>query len=158
MKQLTDSRWTDAHRTALDAFVEGWLTPSPHAWDRLLAPDVELVQPLLRNCRGREQWWREAARLMRLVPDLRGEVLSWSATGDTMFIDVRFTGTLGGRPLTWRAVDVLTLDATGTVLRRESHFDSVPLILTVLRRPRAWLAYWRRRNGDSLPHPTKGSS
>lgn len=135
--------WPRVHEKVLDAFASGWRQPGPHAWDGFLSDDVELVQPMLRDGRGPQVWWEEAARLLELLPDLRGEVLAWSATEDTVFIDVRFTATLGGRPLTWRAVDILRVDATGALLRRESFFDSAPLAVTVLRRPRAWPRWWR---------------
>lgn len=138
---MTD--WPRVHDRVLEAFTAGWKQPGPHAWDDFLADDVELVQPMLRDGRGRALWWDEAARLMELLPDLHGEVLAWSAVQDTMFIDVRFTATLGGKPMIWRAVDVLRIDSSGALLRRESFFDSAPLALTVLRRPRAWLPWWR---------------
>lgn len=135
--------WATVHEKVLAAFAAGWDKPGPHAWDDLVDADVELVQPMLRDGRGRELWWDEATRLIALLPDLRGEVLRWSAAEETVFIHVRFSGTLGGKPLTWRAVDELRVSPAGTVLRRESFFDSVPLALTVLLRPRAWLPWWR---------------
>lgn len=42
--------------------------PRPHAWDDLLAADVELVQPLLLGGKGRERWQREVARLLAFLP------------------------------------------------------------------------------------------
>jgi hypothetical protein len=138
---MTD--WSGIHRRVIEAFSAGWEAPGPHAWDALLADDVELVQPMLRDGRGRELWSDEAARLMALLPDLRGEVLDWSAAEGTIFIHVGFTATLAGKPFCWRAVDHLRVDESGALLRRESFFDSVPLALALLRRPRAWPAWWR---------------
>jgi hypothetical protein len=163
---MTD--WTRVHRAVIEAFTAGWDAPGPHAWDALLADDVELVQPMLSDGRGRELWWDEASRLMALLPDLRGEVLDWSAAEGTIFIHVGFTATLAGRPFCWRAVDHLRVDESGALLRRESFFDSVPVALALLRRPRAWPAWWRsgiapaaaRRRLMRSPvrtNPTKGS-
>lgn len=135
--------WPTLHDKVVSTFAAGWNEPAPHAWDELLATDVELAQPMLRHCHSRAAWQDEAKRLLTLVPDLRGEVMSWSAHEDTMFIRVRFTGTLGGTPLTWEAVDVARIDHQGTVLRRESFFDSAVPATAVLRRPRAWLPWWR---------------
>jgi hypothetical protein len=138
---MTD--WAAVHRRVIETFSSGWDSPGPHAWDDFLADDVEMVQPMLRDGRGRELWWDEARRLMGLLPDLRGDVLGWSGRDDTVYIDVQFTATLGGRSMVWRAVDILRVTPSGTLLRRESFFDSAPLARAVLSRPRGWLRWWR---------------
>jgi len=138
---MTD--WPEVHERVLKTFAAGWDKPHPHAWDDFLAEDVELVQPMLRNGRCREVWWEEVTRLLEFLPDLRADVLSWSATEDNMFIELRLSATLGGRPLAFRAVDQVRLRPDGSVVRRESFFDSVPLTQVVLGRPSAWLAWWR---------------
>lgn len=139
----TTTDWAAAHQRMIERFAKGWASPNPHAWDELVAPDVELVQPMLRDGRGRELWWEEAARLVELLPDLRAEVLDWSAREDTVYVHVEFRATLGGKPFIWRALDHIRIAPDGSLLRRESFFDSAPLALTVLRRPRAWWAWWR---------------
>ena len=44
----------------------------------------------------------------------------------------------------------IRLTPIGTVLRRDSFFDSAPLIHAVLRRPSAWLPWWRSGLGPFL--------
>ena len=129
--------------TTVEQFAAGWRNPNPHAWDGLLAADVELTQPLLRDGRGISVWHGEVARLLAFIPDLRGEVLGWAGRGDTLFIDLQLRGSAGGRPVSFRAVDRLTISVSGTVVRRESFFDPLPLSATLARRPRAWLRWWR---------------
>src|SRR4051794_32353615 len=106
----------------LDAFVadfaSGWTRPAPHAWDHLLAVDIVLHQPLLPPISGRAAFAAEYARLLRLVPDLRGQVLSRAARGNTLFLELRLQGTLGRRPLSLFLVDRLTLDSSGRVRER----------------------------------------
>jgi hypothetical protein len=131
-------------------FAAGWRAPHPHAWDDLLATDVELTQPLLADGRGIAVWQGEVARLLAFIPDVHGEVLDWAGRGDTLFIDLELRGTAGGRPLSFRAVDRLTIGAAGTVVRRESFFDPTSLSATVVRRPRAWLRWWRSGLGPLL--------
>jgi hypothetical protein len=140
---MTDTDWEAAQLLMVERFAKGWAAPAPHAWDELVADDVELVQPMLRDGHGRELWWDEAARLVALLPDLRADVLNWSGREDTVYIHVEFRATLGGKPFTWRAVDHIRIAPDGTLLRRESYFDSAPLTLTVLLRPRAWPRWWR---------------
>ena len=78
-----------------------------------------------------------------MLPDLRAVVLSWAGTGENLFIHIRFSATLAGKPLTWDAVDLLRLTPDGTAVFRESFFDSAPVAAALLGRPRAWLRWWR---------------
>ncbi|TWF76891.1 SnoaL-like protein [Pseudonocardia hierapolitana] len=131
--------WPSVHQQVVDRFAKGWDRPDPHAWDELLAEDAELVQPLLCSGRGRAVWQEEARRLLRLAPDLRGDVLGWAGHDDVVFIDVRLSATVGGKPLTFRSFDKLLIGPDGCVLRREAFFDPSPVALALLLRPKAWL-------------------
>lgn len=138
---MTD--WSTKHQTFVEAFRAGWDRPHPHAWDEFLDDQTIFVQPMLRDGAGREFWWEETVRTLGLMPDLRADVLSWSGTGEHLFIHIRFTATLGGKPITWEAVDALRLSDAGVLLRRESFFDSFPVAATLASRPRSWWAWWR---------------
>ena len=131
-------------------FAEGWRAPtSPEAFvehfRRLLAPDVRLIQPQLPTVVGHEAFAEEFVQpLFALIPDLHGEVERWAAREDGLFIELMLSGTLAGRPLSWRACDRLIL-RDGVAVERESYFDSLPLILAVASTPRAWPRYARLR-------------
>lgn len=130
-------------------FQRSWVAPGPGAWDDLLTDDVELIQPLVPTARGREAWDGQIQDVLELVPDLTGTVQNWSGHGNTLFIELTLAGTLGGKPVSWNLVDVLTLSGD-RVSRRVSYFDSAPLGLTVLRRPRSWRSAWRAGLGRSV--------
>jgi hypothetical protein len=142
--------WASAHQRVLAAFTKGWCSPDPHAWDGLMAENIILNQPLLQPGTTRNTWHDEAQRLVTLLPDIRGQVLGWAGHEDIMFIELRLSATLGGKPLEFRAVDKLWLTPTGTVLRRDSFFDSGPLIQAMVRRPSSWLPWWRSGLGPLL--------
>jgi hypothetical protein len=148
MEQELDNR--EVFSRAVQRFAAGWRTPEPHAWDDLLAADVELSQPLLRDGHSRSAWHGEVARLLAFIPDLHGEVLRWAGRGDTLFIELELRGTAGGKPVSFRAVDRLTLGDEATVVRRDSFFDPIPLAATLARRPRAWMRWWRSGIGPLL--------
>ena len=135
--------WAPIHEKVVAEFRAGWDRPDPTTWDSFLGESMEFVQPMLRCGVGRELWHEETARLLKLVPDIRADVLSWAGVGDTIFLHIRFEATLGGKPLTWEAVDLLRIDADGTGVCRESVFDSVPVATQLISRPRAWLRWWR---------------
>jgi SnoaL-like domain len=135
--------WDSIHRTFIETFRTGWDRPHPHAWDEFTDDRTVFVQPMLRNGTGPETWWEESARTLALMPDLRADVLSWAGAGELLYIHIRFSATLGGKPLTWDAVDLVRLSDTGVLLRRESFFDSVPVAATLVGRPRSWWAWWR---------------
>lgn len=142
--------WPSVHARVVEQFSAGWEHPEPHGWDGFLGADMEFVQPMLRRGTGPAFWAGEAARTLTLVPDLRAEVLSWAGSGETLFIHLRFLGTLAGRPLSWEAVDLFRVTADGTANYRESFFDSVPVAAQVVRRPTAWLRWWRSGVGPVL--------
>jgi hypothetical protein len=127
---------------AVQAFGNGWNKPHPHAWDDLLAADVQLHQPLMPDGVGLDHWQREFARLQAFLPDLQGQVLDWAQTPDGVLIHLRCSATAGGRPLTFDVVDRLHISTDGAVVRRMSFFDPTPLVGALLTRPRAWRAWW----------------
>ncbi|GAA3049505.1 hypothetical protein GCM10010464_12190 [Pseudonocardia yunnanensis] len=131
------------HRQVVGLFAAGWRQPDPHAWDELLADDVDLHQPLMADGVGRVHWQQEFARLQAFLPDLRGEIAGWAASDDTIYVDVHCVATAGGLPLQFRALDRLTVTPDGTVTRRDSFFDPTPLVRALLMRPAAWAAWWR---------------
>jgi hypothetical protein len=138
---MTD--WPTIHEKVVEQFQAGWDRPEPHAWDVFADEQMRFVQPMLRDGVGPAVWWEESGRTLRLLPDLRADVLSWAGVDETLFIHLRFGATLAGKPLTWEAVDLLRVTPDGSVVFRESFFDSVPVAATLLRRPRAWIAWWR---------------
>lgn len=133
----------EVRRGAVERFIAGWAAPDPHAWDDLLARGVELRQPLMPDGVGLEHWQRELRYLLAFLPDLRGEVLNWTGDGDVVYINIRCTATVAGRAIAFQAVDRLTLDQTGLVVRRDSYFDPIPVVISLACRPSAWVAWWR---------------
>ena len=131
-------------------FVEGWRAPTgPDAFAAhfrpMLAPDVRLIQPQLPTVTGRRGFEEQFVRpLFALIPDVRGEVERWAARGETLYIELTLSGTLGGRPVSWRVCDRVTL-RDGLAIERESYFDPGPLIAAVIRTPRAWAPFLRLR-------------
>ena len=77
-----------------------------------------------------------------MLPDAHATVERWAARDDTLFIELTMTGTLGGRPASFRACDRITLHG-GVAVERETYMDPVPLLAQVAARPRAWPAFAR---------------
>jgi len=138
---MTD--WDTIHRNVIESFRAGWDRPHPHAWDSFLDDRTVFVQPMLRNGIGAKSWWEETTRSLSLMPDLRADVLSWAGSGELLYIHIRFSATLGDKPVTWDAVDLLRLAESGVLLHRESFFDSAPIAMKLVGRPRGWWAWWR---------------
>lgn len=137
---------SDAVRRFVHAFAEGWRDPHPHAWDDLLADDLVLRQPLLPHRHGKAALSQEYARLLQLLPDLRGRVTGWTASGPdgaaTVAIQLELTATLGRRRIVLPLVDVCRL-RDGLLLERTTYLDPTPAITALLRTPSAWPRWWR---------------
>jgi ketosteroid isomerase-like protein len=141
-----------AERTEVEAFVEafaeGWRAPGSAAglvagFAPWLHEDVRLVQPQIPDLVGHEDFRTGFAEpLFELMPDLRGEVVSWASRGDLVWIEVRLHGTLAGRPFEFTSADKITL-REGKVAERVAFMDPSPMLAAALTRPRAWPLFAR---------------
>lgn len=128
--------------TFVKRFADSWADPTPERLISLVHTDAELIQPFSRNVIGHTKIAQWLSRTFAIVPDLRGEVLSWAYHDDVLFIELRLHGTIGRRSVEWIAVDRITLDGD-KVRRRVAHFDPIPLILPIAMSPRTLLAVIR---------------
>jgi SnoaL-like domain len=114
------------------------------------APDVRMVQPLVKTHTGPEAFCGNIAPLFAAMPDVHGRVLDWRGDERTVFIEFHLQGTLGGRFVRLHACDRFShLD--GLVTERVSFFDPAPLLGAALRSPRALVALaTMRRRGRAL--------
>ena len=54
-----------------------------------------------------------------------------------VFIEFTLSGTYGGKPIAWDAVDRFTF-TNGLIAERVSYFDSAPLMVKLVGRPAGW--------------------
>lgn len=141
-----------AERTQAEAFVEafadGWRAPAGAAglvenFRPWLHEDVRLVQPQIPTLVGHDEFRTGFAEPMfDLIPDLRGEVLDWAASGDVVYVRIRLFGTLAGRPFEFTSCDRVTL-RDGRAAERIAYMDPSPLVAAAVTRPRAWPLFAR---------------
>lgn len=130
----------------VDRFAVYWQAPSVDGLDELLAPEVELVAPMIPVTRDLDAGKAAFGRLLRLLPDLTGTVGRWGETKDGVLIEFTLSGTAGGERLRWEAVDRFVLRDDGLATVRVNYFDSAKLARKVLTSPRAWPAFRRLRH------------
>ena len=129
--------------------------------DTVLAPNARLSAPMISTTYGLEAGKRAFAELFELVVDMTAEVHRWGATSDGVLIEFTVRGTAGGAPISWQSVDRFVLDEEGLATERFTYFDSLPLVLTLVRRPRTWPALTRggassRYAGTACVEPSRG--
>ena len=122
----------------VERFVRFWAAPDPTALDELLHDDAHLVQPLMPEARSRAAYAQSTRWLLAVMPDLHGRTHRWGPTEDGVLIE----HTLGGKALSWDLTDRITL-RDGRVVERIAYFDPLPLVIAVVKRPRAWLPLLR---------------
>ncbi|BBX22108.1 hypothetical protein MTER_15190 [Mycolicibacter terrae] len=120
-----------------ERFADTWRTPDLAKHEALWSEDIELVQPLMGTLRGKQACLSAFQRLFALVPDLHADVHHVGHGADRVFIEFTLSGTYGGKPIAWDAVDRFTF-ADGLIAQRVSYFDATPLALKLLGRPRGW--------------------
>ena len=139
--------------TWVDTFTEFWRPGAAETWRAryrdVFHPEVRLIQPLSPPAVGHEgvQQWMDS--VFGLIPDLHADVEGWSATGNVLYVDFVLKGTVGGKPIAWRACDRITIE-DGLLLERESYFDGMALLGQLLARPRAWPAIARSGSATQL--------
>jgi ketosteroid isomerase-like protein len=126
-------------------FAEFWRAPAPERLDTVLAPNARLSAPMVPTTSGLEAGKRVFADLFELIPDVTAEVHRWGATSDGVLIEFTVRGTASGAPISWQAVDRFVLGDDGLATERVTYFDSLPLVLSVVRRPRTWPRFIRSR-------------
>jgi ketosteroid isomerase-like protein len=138
----------DAAEAWVEWFIEGWRSPAgaeslADHFDPVIDPDVRLIQPQIATLVGKRAFRERFARpLFDLIPDLRGEVQRWATGEDTAYVELTMRGTLGGRPVSWRVCDRISL-RDGIAVERETYMDPLPLMRAVAGRPRAWPGFAR---------------
>jgi hypothetical protein len=111
----------------------------------VLASDAQLSAPMVPTTYGLEEGRRVFAELFELISDMTAEVHRWGATSDGVLIEFTVRGTAGGAPVSWRSVDRFVLNEDLLATERFTYFDSLPLVLTLVRRPRTWPGFVRGR-------------
>jgi steroid delta-isomerase-like uncharacterized protein len=127
---------TDAARF-VEGFAEAWGRSDVEMLLALLADDVVLRGPGLPDVHGKAAARQMFTKLFRAFPGLHAIVHRWAASGDTVFIEFTLAGTLGGRELSWAAVDRFTL-RDGLAAERVNYFDARRFTIEILKRPRGW--------------------
>ncbi|HYH58425.1 MAG TPA: nuclear transport factor 2 family protein [Thermoleophilaceae bacterium] len=122
----------------VERFARWWSDPDPDRLGELLAEDVRLVQPLAPDTTTLADAAASFRRLFRFLPDLRGEIHDSATDGNVVFIHFTLSATYGGKPISWDAVDRFVLRDDGLAVERVSFFDSQPLAVQMLTRPRGW--------------------
>jgi ketosteroid isomerase-like protein len=120
-----------------ERFSDTWRTPDLAKHEALWSEDIVLTQPMMGTVRGKQACRQAFARLFALVPDLHADVQSVGHGTNQVFIEFTLSGTYGGKPIAWDAVDRFTF-IDGLIAERISYFDATPLVLKLLSRPRGW--------------------
>lgn len=142
----TDTR-TAPERAAdfVGRFEEFWSAPTPQRLDIVLAPNARLSAPMVPTTQGIEDGRRAFVDLFELIHDMSVEVHRWGATTDGVLIEFTVRGTAAGSPVSWESVDRFVLGDDGLATERFTYFDSLPLVLSLARRPTAWPTFVRSR-------------
>jgi hypothetical protein len=145
-------------RTGERGSLADWVACFEYVWDAprerldrlmaLLNESVTLRAPSWPPVtHGKAAGRRAFERVFRSVPDLRAEVVRWSAASNALFIEMTFHATLGGRLTSWNSVDRFSFE-DGEAVERVAYFaDPNQVWRAALRRPSGWLQLARLRFG-----------
>lgn len=130
----------DAKADFVAFFAEGWSIGATdpegffsHFGARMTA-DARMLQPLAPERRGPDGLRLLFTPLFEVLPDLRGELVRWGPTEDGVIAELVLRSPSAN--LRWTSVDVIEL-RDGLIAARHAHFDPLPLIVALLKRPLA---------------------
>lgn len=98
-----------------------------------IAADAPLIQPLAPERRGPDGLRRLFEPLFEAIPDLHGEMVRWGATDDGIVVELVLRSPASG--VEWTTLDVIELRGN-VIAGRRAYFDPLPLLASLLRRPR----------------------
>ena len=122
-------------------FEEFWASRSVDLLDAIFVEDARLEAPMTPTTHTLADAKRAFAGVFELMPDLSVDVHGWGATESGVLINFTLSGSAGGAPVSWTAVDRFAIREDGLATERISYFDSLPLVLAIARRPRVWPAF-----------------
>jgi len=118
-------------------FADTWRTTDLAKHEALWSEDIVLTQPMMGTLRGKPACREAFQRLFTLVPDLHADVHTVGHGEKQIYIEFTLSGTYGGKPIAWDAVDRFTF-TNGLIAERVSYFDATPLVLKLVFRPSGW--------------------
>lgn len=134
-------------RTGRRGQVEEWVRTFVDLWrggrERLddfmsiFGPEIRLSAPGLRSTRGYEAGREAFRKTFDVFPDMTASVERWSADAQTIFIEITFRATIGGRPTQWRGVDRFDIQ-DGVVVERVAFLNPLHVRRALLRNPTGW--------------------
>jgi hypothetical protein len=155
MNEQPDDRTSDAARFVAD-FAAGWSSPNYEEFIAYFCDRFDenalLSQPMAADGIGHNHLREQFRRLFILFPDLSGTVERWAAQNNEVFVQLRLTGSLGRKTVTWIACDVFVLRGRIATERR-SFFDAGPVRRAIIRQPAAWPRLVRSLLPRSRPVP-----
>ncbi|WP_288820077.1 nuclear transport factor 2 family protein [uncultured Corynebacterium sp.] len=144
MVKLVEQDLEQHARKFVQIFAEGW--HAPRSADELvkhftpwLTNDFRFTQPFLRGEGvGHAQFAERFARpLFAILRNVHATVDSWASAGDTVFIALTVTCTVGRHRVAFRGCDRLRL-VDGKAAERHNYADLSPVLIALLRSPGLW--------------------
>lgn len=120
-----------------ERFADTWRTPDLAKHQALWSYGIVLTQPMMGTLRGKQACRSAFHRLFVLIPDLHADVHTVGHSRREVFVEFTLSGTYGGKPIAWDAVDRFTL-TDSLIAQRVSYFNATPLVIKLFGRPRGW--------------------
>ncbi|MBR0694030.1 nuclear transport factor 2 family protein [Bradyrhizobium lablabi] len=86
-------------------FAERWDRPDADSLRDLMHHDTQNLIPPMAQPGNREAVVEHFRGVLKMLPDLRIQVVRWAPTDDAVMIEWRATATVAGQPLSWTGVD-----------------------------------------------------
>jgi hypothetical protein len=96
--------------------------PSRESHARLFAPEASIFHPGMSQPMPAAQYVDFIVEALKRLPEFHLIPVHWAINGDTIFVEARNTAIVGGKPIEWPAIYVVTL-RDEMVIRGRPYYD-----------------------------------
>lgn len=129
------------------AFTELWRGGRSRLDDfmTLFDPKIKLSAPGLRSTVGAQAGQEAFRKTFEVFPDMVATNEGWACNGESLFIEMVFTATIGGEMTRWRGVDRFRIE-NGAIVERTAFLNPLIVRHALLRNPKGWRQLVRLRH------------
>lgn len=106
---------------------------------------IKLSAPGLRSTFGHAAGLEAFRKIFDIFPDMTASIEGWGCNGESLFIEMVFSATIGGKLVTWRSVDRFRI-CNDTIVERTAFMNPLVLRRALLANPSGWRQLVRLRS------------
>ena len=131
----------------IEAFTAIWRA-GRHRLDDFMSlfdPGIKLSAPGLRSTVGHAAGLDAFRKTFGVFPDMTASIEGWGCNGHSLFVEMGFSATIGGKLVRWQGVDRFRIH-NEAIVERTAFLDPLVVRRALLANPTGWRQLMRLRS------------